>query len=92
MFVRVNHEIWTHELQPVGEPTYNNSYVSYGDRNFKVVIYNDNYKGVSIGSLDDLHYYPTTWVDPFLRRDQYDISAGTNVNGLYMTVGLNLGS
>ena len=62
------------QLQPVGEPTYNNSYVSYGDRNFKVVIYNDNYKGVSIGSLDDLSYYPAEWANPFIKRDQYDIS------------------
>ena len=65
------------QLQPVGEPTYNNSYVSYGDRNFKVVIYNDNYKGVSIGSLDDLSYYPAEWANPFIKRDQYDISGTT---------------
>ena len=62
------------QLQPVGEPQEKNAYVSYGDRNFKAVIYNDDYKGVSIGSLDDLHYYPSTWANPFLRRDQYDIS------------------
>lgn len=65
------------QLKPVGEPTYNNSYVSYGDRNFKVVIYNDNYKGVSIGSLDDLSYYPAEWANPFIKRDQYDISGTT---------------
>ena len=65
------------QLQPVGEPTYNNSYVSYGDRNFKVVIYNDKYKGVSIGSLDDLSYYPAEWANPFIKRDQYDISGTT---------------
>jgi hypothetical protein len=62
------------QLKPVGEPQEKNAYVSYGDRNFKAVIYNDDYKGVSIGSLNDLHYYPSTWANPFLRRDQYDIS------------------
>lgn len=65
------------QLKPVGEPQEKNAYVSYGDRNFKAVIYNDDYKGVSIGSLNDLHYYPTTWTNPFLRRDQYDISGTT---------------
>lgn len=34
------------QLQPLNEPTYNNAYVSYGDRNFKVVIYNDDFKGI----------------------------------------------
>lgn len=71
----VNHEIWTHELQPVGEPTENNAYVSYGDRNFKVVIYNEDYKGISTTSdFNGLNYYPTNWADPFLRTDQYDVS------------------
>ena len=65
------------QLQPVGEPQEKNAYVSYGDRNFKAVIYNDDYKGVSIGSLSDLHYYPTTWTNPFLRREQFDISGTT---------------
>lgn len=68
------------KLQPLGEPTYNNSYVSYGDRNFKIVIYNNNYKGVTIGSLDELSYYPSTWNNPFLKRDQYDISGTTKNN------------
>ena len=65
------------QLQPLGEPEYNNAYVSYGDRNFKVVVYNSNYKGVTIGSLNDLNYYTSEWENPFLRRDQYDISGTT---------------
>ena len=65
------------QLQPVGEPQEKNAYVSYGDRNFKAVIYNDDYKGISIGSLNDLHYYPSSWANPFLRRDQFDISGTT---------------
>ena len=72
-----NHEIWTHKLQPVGEPQYNNAYVSYGDRNFKAVIYNSNYKGVTMGSLDELHYYPSEWTNAFIKRDQFDISGTT---------------
>lgn len=67
-------------LQPLGEPEYNNSYVSYGDRNFKSVIYNDNYKGVTIGDLSSLNYYPSTWTNPYLRRDQFDISGTTKNN------------
>lgn len=61
-------------LQPVGEPYFKNAYVSYGDRNFKVTIYNEDYRGVTIGSLEDLSYYPAVWNDPFLRVDAYDIS------------------
>ena len=64
-------------LQPVGEPSYNNAYVSYGDRNFKVVIYNDDYKGVAMGDLSELHYYPSQWTNPFVKRDQFDISGTT---------------
>lgn len=68
-------EIWTHELQPVGEPTEANAYVSYGDRNFKVVIYNENYRGITTtADFEGLNYYPSQWADPFLRTDQYDVS------------------
>ena len=62
------------DLKPVGEPYFKNAYVSYGDRNFKVTIYNENYRGITIGSLDDLEYYPAVWNDPYLRVDAYDIS------------------
>ena len=65
------------QLQPVGEPSDNNAYVSYGDRNFKVVVYNSNFKGVSIGDLSDLNYYPAEWANSFLRQDQFDISDTT---------------
>ena len=72
------------QLQPVGEPTDNNAYVSYGDRNFKVVIYNSDYKGVTIGSLNDLNYYPGEWTNPFLRQDQFDISGTTKDKPTYI--------
>ena len=67
-------------LQPLGEPEYNNAYVSYGDRNFKVVIYNSDYKGIAMGDLSKLHYYPSSWNDPFIKRDQFDISGTTKNN------------
>lgn len=65
------------KLQPVGEPEDKNAYVSYGDRNFKVVIYNDDFKGVTMGDLSDLSYYPSSWANPFVMRDQFDISGST---------------
>ena len=68
------------DFQPVGEPYDNNAYVSYGDRNFKIVIYNDDYKGVTIGNLSNLNYYPASWANPFIRVDQYDISGSTKSN------------
>ena len=67
-------------LQPVGEPQWNNAYTSYGDRNFKVTIYGDDYRGVTIGSLDDLNYYPSQWVNAFTRTDAYDISGTSAKN------------
>ncbi len=69
--------IWTRQLKPVGEPQYPNAYVSYGDRNFKVVIYNSDYRGVQMGDLEQLHYYPDEWTNPFIKRDQFDISGTT---------------
>ena len=65
------------QLQPVGEPEANNAYVSYGDRNFKVVVYNDDYKGIAMGDFAKLNYYPAHWSNPFVRRDQFDISGTT---------------
>lgn len=76
--------IWTHKLQPLGEPDANNSYVSYGDRNFKVVIYNSDFKGVAMGSLNSLHYYPSQWTNPFIKRDQFDISGTSKDNPALM--------
>lgn len=68
------------DFQPLGEPDENNAYVSYGDRNFKIVIYNSSYKGISMGSLEDLNYYPSSWNNPFIMRDQFDISGTTKAN------------
>ena len=68
-------------LQPLpDEPTDNNAYVSYGDRNFKVVIYNDEYKGVSLGSLSQLNYYPSYYTNAYIRQDQFDISGTSETN------------
>ena len=63
--------------QPVGEPYLQNAYVSYADRNFKAIIYNDNYKALSIGSLEGLSYYPGSWKNELTRQDSYDISETT---------------
>lgn len=68
------------DLQPLWEPSSDNAYVSYGDRNFKVTIYNDDYRAVTLGSLDDLSYYPATWNNPFLRVESYDISNTSKEN------------
>ena len=68
------------KLQPLGEPSDNNAYVSYGDRNFKVVIYNSDFKGVTMGDLSELNYYPSSWSNPFIMRDQFDISGTTKNN------------
>ena len=84
------------QLQPLpDEPDDNNAYVSYGDRNFKVVIYNDKYKGITIGDLSDLNYYPSSWANPFIRQDQYDISdttkaKNTTVNAILLEKTLNI--
>ena len=71
------HKIWTHQLQPVGEPNYNNDFVSYGDRNFKVAIYSSEFKGVAMGDLSELSYYPAEWTNPFIKRDHFDLSEST---------------
>ena len=68
------------KLQPLNEPQYPNAHVSYGDRNFKVVIYNSDYRGVAMGNLGSLHYYPSSWTNPFVKRDQFDISGTTKNN------------
>lgn len=65
------------KLQPVGEPNEKNAYVSYGDRNFKIAIYNDDFKGLKLGTLNELEYYPAQWADPMLRREGFDISETT---------------
>ena len=73
------------ELQPVGEPMCNNAFVSYGDRNFKITIYNDLYKGITLGTLDDLSYYPGSWVDGLGKIESYDVSGTTKENPTEIT-------
>ncbi len=68
------------DYQPVNEPVENNALVAYGDRNFKAIIYGEDFKGLSIGSLDDLDYYPSEWNDWFLRRETYDMGGTTRDN------------
>ena len=68
------------DYMPVGEPTENNALVSYGNRQFKAVVYGDEFKGITIGDLDSLDYYPQAWNDWFLRRETYDMSGTTKEN------------
>ena len=65
------------DYMPVGEPTENNALVSYGNRQFKAVVYGEEFKGVTIGDVEDLDYYPQKWVDWFLRRETCDMSGTT---------------
>lgn len=64
------------KLQPVGEVQGEGSYTSYGDRNFRLTIYDDNYKAIGLGSLNDLHYIPTYYQDATF-VDAIDISGTT---------------
>lgn len=68
------------DYMPVGEPTENNALVGYGNREFKAIIYGDEFKGVTIGDLNDLDYYPRDWNDWFLRRETYDMGGTTKEN------------
>ncbi len=71
------------KLQPVGESQGNSSYVSYGDRNFRLTIYNDNYKAITLGDLSDLHYVPFSYQDATY-VDAIDISGTTEENPAIM--------
>ena len=71
------------KLQPVGEPQGNSSYVSYGDRNFRVTVFNEHYKAITLGSLDDLHYVPHFYQDATY-VDAVDISETTEENPAIM--------
>lgn len=64
-------------LRPVNEPFSDNAYTSYGDRNFKITIYNEEFKGLTIGDLNDLNYYPSSWADGLMRIESFDISMST---------------
>ena len=71
------------KLQPVGEPQGNSSYVSYGDRNFRLTIFNENYKAITLGNMDDLHYVPHFYEDATY-VDAIDISETTEENPAIM--------
>lgn len=65
------------DVAPLNEPNENNAYVSYGNRGFKIIIYGEDYKGITIGELSGLEYYPADWVSWFKRRESFDISGTT---------------
>ena len=68
------------DLPPVPTPTVDHAYVSYGDRNFKVYIYDSEFKAISRGKIEDLSYYPGAWADGLLTQDLYTISGTTKEN------------
>ena len=68
------------DYRPVGEPTENNAYVSYADRNFKAIIYNNKFKALKMGNFSDLTYYPGKWNNELTRRESFDISDTTKEN------------
>lgn len=68
------------DLRPVDEPMVQHAYVSYGDRNFKVYIYDSEFKAISRGKIEDLSYYPGAWADGLLTQDLYTISGTTKEN------------
>ena len=63
-------------LQPVGEPTGNNSYTSYGDRNFRLTIYGERYKALELGNMQNLYYIPN-YYDSETFKTAIDISGTT---------------
>jgi len=73
------------DYAPVNEPQGNNSLVSYGNRAFKAIIYGSNYKGLKLGSLTELDYYPGQWTNAFLRQESFDISGTTKENPTEIT-------
>lgn len=70
------HESRGVKLQPVGESQGNSSYVSYGDRNFRITIYGEDYKAIELGDLSDLYYIPLSYQDATY-VDAIDISGTT---------------
>ncbi len=67
------------DLNPVDSPKGNNSFTHFGDRNFKVVIKNNNFVGITVGSFNDLTYVPDFW-DALSTPDLYDMSGTTASN------------
>lgn len=63
-------------LNPLEAPKSENSYSHFGDRNFKITIYNDNYLGISLGNTEDLTYIPDFW-DIAQMPDSIDVSTST---------------
>ena len=64
------------KLQPVGESQGESSYTSYGDRNFRLTIYDDSYRAIELGDLSDLNYVPVFYEDATF-VDAIDISKTT---------------
>lgn len=52
------------KLQPLSDEKQGpHSYMSFGDRRFKIVIYEDGYKAIELGDTEDMTYVPYTMTD-----------------------------
>ena len=66
-------------LNPIWGGGGNNSWLTFADRNFKVMMYNDDFRGVTLGDISSLTYVPQSW-DPTKFADSIDISDTTASN------------
>ena len=63
-------------LNPIWGGGGNNSWLTFADRNFKVMMYNNDFKGITLGDISGLTYVPQSW-DPTKFADSIDISGTT---------------
>ena len=68
------------DYPPVPTPTVDHAYVSYANRNFKAFVYDDDFKAITRGPVENLNYYPGYWADWFTRQDFYAITGTTKEN------------
>ena len=68
------------DYPPLEEPSENNTYISYMNRGPKMIIYNEDFRGIKLADLESLNYYPSEWANAFNRRESYDISGTTKDN------------
>lgn len=72
------------KLQPLSDESQGeHSYMSFGDRNFKIVIYEEGYKAIQLGDTSDMYYLPYTMTDD-VYVSSIDISGTTAENPAHM--------
>ena len=75
------------ELDPMEAPQGNSSYSSFGDRNFKVTIYDDNFVGVTLGDISSFEYFPNFW-NELQFADSYDLTGSTKTKPVQIEAAL----